>query len=77
MEVIEKDIQQKVLDEIEDIKKNDLTLCLRKTFINKEHKPKLCAKPLEFKSLGHLGRWLLQIYDHMFEDYEHSVVRII
>jgi hypothetical protein len=39
-----------------------------------ECKPKLYAKPLVFKSWEQLGKWLLTIYDHMFENYEHSVI---
>lgn len=34
----------------------------------------LYAKSLEFKSWEQLGKWLLTIYDHMFENYEHSVI---
>lgn len=41
-----------------------------------ETKPILYAKPLAFKSWDLLGKWLIQIYDHIFENYEHSVIII-
>ncbi|CAH1731820.1 unnamed protein product [Aphis gossypii] len=73
-EIIDTNIQQKILDEIEDIKKNDPTLCLGKLSKSMECKPMLYAKSLEFKSWEQLGKWLLTIYDHMFENYEHSLL---
>jgi len=73
-EIIDTNIQQKILDEIEDVKKNDPTLCLGKSSKNMECKPELFARPLMFKSWDQLGKWLLTIYDHMFESYEHSVI---
>lgn len=73
-ELIEEDIKKRVLIEIEDIKTNDPTLCLRKISSNIECKPVLYAKPLTLKNWHHLGKWLLKIYDYMFENYEHSVI---
>lgn len=73
-EIIDTNMQQKILNDIEDIKKNDPTLCLEKSCKNMECKPKLYAKPLVFKSWVQLGKWLLTIYDHMFESYEHSLL---
>lgn len=75
-EIIDKNIQQRILDDIEDIKKNDPTLCLENTSSNKECKPVLYAKPFVFKSWDQLGKWLLKIYDHIFENYDHSVIKI-
>lgn len=69
-------MQKRILDEIEDIKKNDPSLCLGKTSVDLECTPVLCAKPSIFKSWDHLGKWLLKVYDHMFENYDHSVSRI-
>lgn len=73
-EIINKDIQQRVLDDIEDIKKNDPTLCLEKISLNQEWKPVLYAKPFVLKNWDQLGKWLLKIYDHLFENYDHSVI---
>lgn len=75
-DIINEDVQKRILDEIEDIKKNDLSLCLGQLSVDLECKPVLCAKPTTFKSWDHLGKWLLKIYDHMFENYDHSVSRI-
>lgn len=73
-EIINEDLQQRVINEIEDVKKNDPVLCIEKTCVNKESKPVLYAKSLAFKSWHQLGKWLLKIYDHMFENYDHSVI---
>lgn len=72
-ETIDENVQQKILNEIEDVKKNDPTLCFGKSSVNIECKPVLCAKPLEFKGLDQLGKWLINIYDNLFENYEHAV----
>lgn len=73
-EIIDKDLQKRVLDDIEDIKKNDPTLRLEKTSLNVKCKPVLYAKPFVFKSWVELGKWLLKMYDHLFENYDHSVI---
>lgn len=73
-EIIDKDIQQRVLDDIEDIKKNDPTLRLEKTSLSVQCQPVLYAKSFTFKSWAELGKWLLKMYDHLFENYDHSVI---
>lgn len=75
-ELINNDLQQKILDEIQNFKNNDPLLCLKKTS-HVENKPTLYAKHFAFKSWSHLGSWLLQIYDHMFENFDHSVIIIV
>jgi len=40
---------------------------------NLDSKPTLYAKPLAFKNWENLGGWLIQIYDNIFENYDHSV----
>ncbi|VVC42534.1 Hypothetical protein CINCED_3A009963 [Cinara cedri] len=72
-EMINNDVQQKILNEIESIKKNDPMLQKYKA-IKKSCKSVLYANPLEFKSWGHLGKWLLNIYDNLFENFEHSLL---
>lgn len=74
-EIINADIQQKILDEIENIKENDPTLH-KLRLIKEICKPVLYANPLEFKSWDHLGKWLLNIYDNLFKNFEHSVIII-
>lgn len=73
-DTIDENIQQKVLNEIEDVKRNDPTLCFGKSSLNTECKPILCTKPFEFKSLNQLGKWLIHIYDNLFNNYEHGVI---
>lgn len=73
-ETIDSNIQHKILNEIEDLRKNDPTLCVDKILINLDNKPKLFAKLLEFNSWSHFGCWLLQIYDNLFKNYNHSVI---
>jgi len=74
IEIIDLDVQQKVLNEIKNIKNNYHTLCPELKSINIEHKPILFAKHIiHLKSWVFLGKRLLKIYDNMFENYEHSV----
>lgn len=74
-DMINEDVQQKILDEIENIKENDPTLHKLK-IINVMCKPVLYANPLKFTSWNHLGKWLLNIYDNLFNNFEHSVIQI-
>lgn len=71
-EVMNENVQQKILDEIENIKKNDPML--QKLVTKKTSKPVLYANPLKFKSWDRLGKWLLHIYDNLFDNFEHSVI---
>lgn len=73
-EAIDENIQKKVLKEIEDVKKNDPTLSFGKPSLSIECKPVLYAKPLKFKGLDQLGKWLINIYDNLFENYDHAVI---
>lgn len=74
-DMINEEVQQKILDEIENIKENDPTLHKLK-IIKDMCKPVLYANPLKFENWNHLGKWLLNIYDHLFNNFEHSVITI-
>lgn len=77
IETIDSDIKQRVLNEIKNIKTNDRTLCSGLKPINIKCKPLLYARHITcLRSWTFLGKWLLQIYENIFENYEHSVIVI-
>lgn len=67
-------IKQKVLNDIKSIKNNH-KLCSGLKCI--KPKPTLFAKHIRLlKNWVFVGKWLLQIYDYIFENFEHSVIII-
>lgn len=70
-DIICADTQLSILDEIYDIRNNDPLLV--KNDANKDNKPVLFAKYLIISNWENLGKWLLNIYDYLFNNYDHSV----
>jgi len=70
-------LYHKILNEVNDLRRNDPALRVTKAsdrYLDCKPTPSLYAKPLAFKNWEHLGGWLLQIYDNIFENYDHSVI---